>query len=94
VPGSRLDLARSTIGVAVRSSLPRPDVSSEEKLKRVLLAAKSIVVSSGPSGVYLLDFFDKQGMLPALRSKLTQLAPGQSVGEALARGFGVEAGGS
>jgi molybdate transport system substrate-binding protein len=87
-PGSRIDLAKSIIGVAVRSGLAKPDVSSSEKLKGVLLAAKSIVISSGPSGVYLLELLEKQGILGMLRPRITQLPSGQSVGEALARGGG------
>src|SRR6185295_2323551 len=48
----------------------------------------SIIISSGASSVYLLDLFENEGLLPALRPKMKQLAPGQSVGEALARGEG------
>ena len=86
--GSRVDLARSIIGVAVRSGLAKPDVSTSEKFKSVLLAAKSIVISSGPSGVYLLELLEQQGILGTLRPRIKQLASGQPVGEALARGEG------
>lgn len=87
-PGSRVDVAKSIIGVAVRSGLAKPDVSTSEKFKSVLLAAKSIVISSGPSGVYLLELMEKQGILGTLRPRIKQLASGQPVGEALARGDG------
>jgi molybdate transport system substrate-binding protein len=87
-PGSRVDLAKSIIGVAVRSGLAKPDVSTSESLKRALLAAQSIVISSGPSGVYLLELLEKQGILGTLRPRIKQLASGQPVGEALARGEG------
>lgn len=87
-PGSRVDVARSIIGVAVRSGLAKPDVSTSENLTRALLAAKSIVISSGPSGVYLLELLEKQGILGMLRPRIKQLASGQPVGEALARGEG------
>jgi molybdate transport system substrate-binding protein len=87
-PGSRVDLAKSIIGVAVRSGLAKPDVSTGENLKRALLAAQSIVISSGPSGVYLLELLEKQGILGTLRPRIKQLASGQPVGEALARGEG------
>jgi molybdate transport system substrate-binding protein len=87
-PGSRVDLAKSIIGVAVRAGLVKPDVSTSESLTRALRAATSIVISSGPSGVHLLELFEKQGLLGTLRPKLKQLASGQSVGEALARGEG------
>jgi molybdate transport system substrate-binding protein len=86
--GSRVDLARSIIGVAVRLGLAKPDVSTSEKFKSVMLAAKSIVISSGPSGVYLLELLEKQGILGTLRPRIRQLASGQPVGEALARGEG------
>jgi molybdate transport system substrate-binding protein len=87
-PGSRVDLARSIIGVAVRAGVAKPDISNSDSLRRALLAAKSIIISSGPSGVHLLELFEKQGILETLRPKLTQLASGQPVGEALARGDG------
>src|SRR5262249_6205211 len=44
---SRVDLVRSGIGIAVPAGAPRPDLSSAEALKRFLLTAKSIVLSSG-----------------------------------------------
>jgi molybdate transport system substrate-binding protein len=87
-PGSRVDLAKSIIGVAVRAGLAKPDVSTSESLTRALRAATSIVISSGPSGVHLLELFEKQGLLGTLRPKIKQLPSGQSVGEALARGEG------
>ncbi|NBO01048.1 MAG: ABC transporter substrate-binding protein, partial [Betaproteobacteria bacterium] len=42
VPGSRVDLARSGIGVAIRAGAPRPDISSVEAFKQFLLQAKSV----------------------------------------------------
>ena len=88
MPGSRVDLAKSIVGIAVRAGLAKPDVSTSESLTRALRAASSIVISSGPSGVYLLELFEKQGLLGTLRPKIKQLPSGQSVGEALARGEG------
>ncbi|HVG73127.1 MAG TPA: substrate-binding domain-containing protein [Vicinamibacterales bacterium] len=87
-PGSRVDLAKSIIGVAVRAGVAKPDLSTGESLRREMLAAKSIVISSGPSGVHLLELLEKQGILGTLRPRITQLPSGQSVGEALARGEG------
>lgn len=52
------------------------------------MAANTVVLSSGPSSVYLLDLFQKMGIGDALTSKIRRLAPGASVGEALARGEG------
>jgi molybdate transport system substrate-binding protein len=87
-PGSRVDLAKSIIGVAVRAGIANPDISTEENLMRALLAAKSIIISSGPSGVHLLELIEKQGLAATLRPRIKQLASGQPVGEALARGEG------
>jgi molybdate transport system substrate-binding protein len=85
VPGSRVDFARSIIGVAVRSGASRPDISSGEALKRALLASKSIIISAGASGMYLSGLFERMG-IP--REKVVQTKPGTSSGEVLARGEG------
>ena len=67
----------------LRAGAPRPDISSGEALRRTLLASKSIVVSSGPSGIYMLGLFEKMG-IP--REKYRQAAPGVQTGELVARG--------
>jgi molybdate transport system substrate-binding protein len=82
---SRTDLVRSGVGAAVPAGAPHPDISSVEALKATLLAAKSIVLSSGPSGMYLPSLFQKMGIADALKPKITQLASGLPVGEAIAR---------
>src|SRR4051794_18801602 len=51
--GSRVELAKSLIGVAVKSGAPKPDISSADSLRRALLAAKSIAYSDSASGVYI-----------------------------------------
>ena len=83
VPGSRVDFARSLVGAAVRAGAPRPDISSADAFKRTLFAAKSVVVSSGPSGAYMLGLFERLG-LP--RDRYTQAKPGVQTGELVARG--------
>ena len=86
VPASRVDLARSGIGIAVRAGAPRPDIASPEAVKQTLLAAKSIAYSSGPSGVYFAGLIERMGIADAIKSKMMQVAPGGSVGELVARG--------
>jgi molybdate transport system substrate-binding protein len=88
VAGSRVDIARSGVGVAVRAGARKPDISSGAALKAALLAARSIVLSSGPSSVHLADLFRKMGIADAVKSKVTQIGPGLPVGEAVARGEG------
>jgi molybdate transport system substrate-binding protein len=86
VPGSRVDLAKSGVGVAVRAGAPRPDISSGDALKRALLAAKSIGYSSGPSGAYLAGLFRRMGIADELKPKIRQTPPGVAVGDLIARG--------
>ena len=88
VNGSRLDFVKSKVGAAVRPGALRPDISSSQALKTSLLAAKSIIISAGPSGIHMADLFRKMGIYDALKPKLKQLAPGQQVGDALVRGDG------
>ncbi|HJQ55616.1 MAG TPA: substrate-binding domain-containing protein [Vineibacter sp.] len=52
-PDSRVDLAESRIGVAVRAGATKPDVSTVDALRRTLLAASTIAYSASASGVYV-----------------------------------------
>jgi molybdate transport system substrate-binding protein len=85
---SRIDLARSGVGIAVRAGAQRPDISSAQALRNALLAAKSIVLSSGPSSVYLPTLFQRMGIADEIKPKIIQIGPGLPVGEAVARGEG------
>lgn len=86
VTGSRADFAKSGAGIAVRTGLPKPDISSGEAVKRAVLAANSIAYSSGPSGFYLADLFKKMGIADQIKDKVKQPASGVQVGELVARG--------
>lgn len=84
--GSRIDIASSLVGVAVPAGAPRPDFGSPEALKKTLLAARTIGISTGPSGVYLGELFQRLGILDQVKAKFRKPAPGGMVGELLARG--------
>jgi molybdate transport system substrate-binding protein len=84
--GSRHDLVRSGVGVAVRKGAPKPDISSVEAIKRAMRAARAIGYSSGPSGVYLAELFERWGLVDEFKGRLSQSPPGVLVGELLARG--------
>ena len=87
VQGTRSDFARSSVGVAVAaSSAMRPDVSTVEGIKAALLEAKSIVISSGTSGRYLSDLFDRLGVGERIKSKVRQPPSGAQITDFLARG--------
>jgi len=86
--GSRSDVARSLVGVGVKAGAPRPDISTTDAVKKALAAAKSVVISSGPSGVYLNTLFDKLGVMAELKPKLKVTPSGVAVGDWLAKGEG------
>lgn len=73
VPGSRVDIARSAIGVAVQKGSPLPDISSAEAFKRSMLAARSVAMShptgGAQSGAHLAGIFDRLGIAEAMRAK-------------------------
>jgi molybdate transport system substrate-binding protein len=84
--GSRVDLAKSGVGVAVRAGAPKPDIGTTEALKKTLLAAKSIGYSTGPSGVYLTGLFQRLGVANEIAPKLKQTPTGVFVGTLVASG--------
>jgi molybdate transport system substrate-binding protein len=86
ISGSRADFAKSGVGIAVRTGLPKPDISSDEAVKRAVLAANSVAYSSGPSGFYVADLFKKMGITDQIKDKVRQPASGVQVGELVARG--------
>jgi molybdate transport system substrate-binding protein len=68
--GSRVDLVRSLIGMAVKAGAPRPDIGTVDALKHTLLAAKSIAYSDSASGVYLsTELFPKLGIADEIKGK-------------------------
>jgi molybdate transport system substrate-binding protein len=85
-PGSRTDLARSVVAVAVAAGAPRPDIGSEAAVRDAVLKARSIGYSTGPSGVHLVRVFERWGIADAIASRLVQAPPGVPVGTLVARG--------
>ena len=83
---SRVDLAKSEVGAAVRSGERKPDLGSVDAFKSALRAAKSIVYSSGPSGIHLAEVFQNLGLAEELKSKAKQAPPGVLVGQLVASG--------
>jgi molybdate transport system substrate-binding protein len=86
VPGSRVDLVRSDIGMVVRAGAPKPDISSVDALKRTLLNAKSIAYSDSASGVYIsTQMFQHLGIADQVTSKSKKIE-GERVAAVVARG--------
>jgi molybdate transport system substrate-binding protein len=83
--GSRVDLARSMIGVAVRAGAPKPDMGSVDAVKRALTQAKSVAFSSSASGVYLSGLFERLGIGDMIKAKRKPVV-GEPVAAVVARG--------
>jgi molybdate transport system substrate-binding protein len=86
VGGTETDLARSGVAVAVRAGAPRPDIDSEDALRRAVQAARSIGYSTGPSGVQLAKLFARWGIADEVRDRIVTAPPGVPVGTLVARG--------
>ena len=84
--GSRVDLVRSGVALAVRAGAPRPDLSSAQAVKAAMLAARHIGYSTGPSGVALAALFERWGIAGQVQAKLVVPPPGTPVGALIASG--------
>jgi molybdate transport system substrate-binding protein len=84
--GSRTGFAESSIAVAVRAGMKRPDLGNEATTKAAVLAAQSVGYSTGPSGTHVLKLLEKWGVDPKDTRKVVQAPPGVPVGTLVARG--------
>jgi molybdate transport system substrate-binding protein len=84
----RVDIARSSIGLAVRTGAPAPDVSSAEAVKRTLLGAKTFARNEGAeSGRHMLSVFARLGITEQMAGKTKAMPVGTGyVAELVARG--------
>ena len=86
VPKTRVQLARSVIGVAVRKGAPKPDISSVAALRQALLQAKSIAYSASASGTYVsTELFQRLGVADQVKGKAKRIES-ERVGAVVARG--------
>jgi molybdate transport system substrate-binding protein len=77
VPGTDVDLARVPVGVAVRAGTPKPDVSTVEAFRQVLLKAKTIAVPGSTSGIWLTtDLFPRLGIAEMINVQVTPRGTG------------------
>ena len=88
--GSKVELARSLIGMVVRAGAPKPDIGSVEAFRGVLLEAKSIAYSDSGSGTYLsTTLFAKLGVADQVAGKSRKVRgppSGEPVAAVVARG--------
>jgi molybdate transport system substrate-binding protein len=70
--GTDVDLARTPLGLAVRAGAPKPDVSTVEAFKKIVLKAKVVAVPSSTSGIFLTtDVFPRLGIADKINVKRT-----------------------
>ena len=86
VAGSRVDLVRSGVAIAVRVGAARPAIDSEDAVRRAVLAARSLGYSTGPSGTQLARLFERWGIAGEVASRIVQAPPGVPVGTLVAQG--------
>jgi molybdate transport system substrate-binding protein len=68
-PGTRTDIARSFVGVAVKAGAPKPDITTVEQFKATLLKARTVAYSKiGASGIFFAGLLDRLGIAEAVRS--------------------------
>ena len=73
--GTRTDISRAAVGVAVKKGAAKPDIGSAEALKSTLLNAKSIAYSAeGGSGIYFKGLLERLGIAAETNAKLKPLA--------------------
>jgi molybdate transport system substrate-binding protein len=89
-PGSRADLGRVGIGVAVRADAAAPDVSTPDALKKALIEARSVAYTNpaegGTSGIYFAGLAERFGIAGAVRDKATLTRGGREAAIEVAEG--------
>lgn len=90
VPGSSKDIARTSIGIAVRGDAPAPDISTAEAFRQTLSAARTIAFSDaavgGSAGVHLAELWGRIGMADEIKRKAMPQKSGGEVATRVAEG--------
>ena len=88
--GSCRDIARTSIGVAVREGAAAPDVSTADAFKQALLAARAVAFSDpavgGSAGVHLAQLWGRMGMADEIARKGMPQKTGGEVAARVAEG--------
>jgi molybdate transport system substrate-binding protein len=86
IAGSKVDLFRSPVAVAVRAGSPHPDIGTEAALRQAVLEAPTIGYSTGPSGIALMKLFEQWGIAAQVEARIVQAPAGVPVGSLVAAG--------
>jgi molybdate transport system substrate-binding protein len=77
VAESAADLARSYVGIAVRTGQAHPDIATEAALRKTVLAARSVAYSRlGASGIYFAQLIGRMGIAAEINAKATIVQQG------------------
>jgi molybdate transport system substrate-binding protein len=69
---SKVDLARSYVGIAVKAGSFHPDIATEPALRKTLLAARSVAYSQiGASGIFFADLIKRLGIAAEINARAT-----------------------
>jgi len=89
-PGSRAELGRVGIGVAIREGATAPDVSSPDALKKTLIAARSVAYTNpaegGTSGIYFTSVAEGFGIGDDIKKKAVMTRGGREAAIEVAEG--------
>ncbi len=86
LPGSRVDLVKSGVAVAVPTGAQRPDIGSEQAVRDAVMSARTLGYSTGPSGVALVKLFERWGIASDIQGRIVQAPAGVPVGSLVAKG--------
>ncbi len=88
--GTLVDIARSPLGVGVRSGAPKPDISTAEAFRRALLAADSIAYpdpsGGAQDGTYFAGLIMRMGIADELKPKIKLTQGGDAAAQLVAAG--------
>ncbi len=90
IAGSRVDIGSTETGICVRQGAAVPDISTKERLRELLLAARSVAYSNpqvgGSSGIYLVKLMSELGILADVQAKSVLCKNGEDIVKAVASG--------
>jgi molybdate transport system substrate-binding protein len=87
VPDSAVNLAKTTLGVAVKAGAAKPDISTPDAFKAAMLSAKSIARSeTGASGIHVAKVLEQLGIAEAMKAKTTVTKGAARTAELAAKG--------
>jgi molybdate transport system substrate-binding protein len=87
IAGTRTDIAKAMVGMAMRTDLPPSDISTVDAVKKALLGVHSLSWSpESASGAYLVGLLDRLGIAQTVKPRLVPV-PGGEVVDAVAKGL-------